>query len=469
MTSTVPRHGSGTAGPPVGSQPPVPSRGQRSGLAGLLDLPAEMLRGLMRTAATTPGRLSFIGAGLVALSLLVGLVGTLAMQDRDDRIDALIGHREPLAAAAQELYRSLSDADATAATVFLISGSEPLELRDRYDEAIAKAGAALAKAASDSRGIPEAEGQIGIISQQLPVYTELVATAQVNDNQGYPVGAAYLREASELLRSEILPAAERLYEINTARLVDEQDSVTSFPWLTAILLLGLIAALVYTQLYLRRKTNRVFNIGLLVSSGAVALLVLWMTIALVVQGVLVGSGREDGTEQADRLVQVRIAALQARADETLTLVARGGGGEYEESFVERFQHFAGQDGRGGLLSEAVAKADGATAASLRAATDYAAAWLDAHANVREFDNSGEHRKAVLLASDSEDERGPAMAFTKLDEELVTAIDASRQNFVDDTSAASSALTLLAPGFAVLSVIAALGATIGIRERLREYR
>src|SRR5690606_7414258 len=300
MTSTVPRHGSGTAGPPVGSQPPVPSRGQRSGLAGLLDLPAEMLRGLMRTAATTPGRLSFIGAGLVALSLLVGLVGTLAMQDRDDRIDALIGHREPLAAAAQELYRSLSDADATAATVFLISGSEPLELRDRYDEAIAKAGAALAKAAPDPRGIPEAEGQIGIISQQLPVYTELVATAQVNDNQGYPVGAAYLREASELLRSEILPAAERLYEINTARLVDEQDSVTSFPWLTAILLLGLIAALVYTQLYLRRKTNRVFNIGLLVSSGAVALLVLWMTIALVVQGVLVGSGREDGTEQADR-------------------------------------------------------------------------------------------------------------------------------------------------------------------------
>ncbi|WP_298181396.1 hypothetical protein [Saccharomonospora sp.] len=469
MTSTVPRHGSGTTGPPAGSQPPTQGRGQRSGLAGLLDLPAEMLRGMARTAATTPGRLSFIGAGVVVLSLLVGLVGTLAMQDRDDSIDALIEHREPLAAAAQEVYRSLSDADATAATAFLMPGTEPDELRDRYADAIARAGAALAKAASDSAGIPEAEQQVGTISQKLPVYTELVATAKVNDHQGFPVGSAYLREASELLRSEILPAAERLYEINTDRLVDEQDSATSFPWLTAALLLGLIAALVYAQLYLQRKTNRVFNVGLLVSSGAVALLVLWITIALIVQGVLVGSGREDGTEQADRLVQARITALQARADETLTLVARGGGQGYEESFTEQFQRFAGQDGRGGLLGEALAEAEGPAAASLRSATDHAAAWLEAHDNVRDLDDGGEHQKAVRLAIDGEDERSPATVFAELDDELVSAIDSARQNFVDDTSAASGALTLLAPGFAVLAVIAALGATLGVRERLREYR
>ena len=197
MTSTVPRHGSGTTGPPAGSQPPTQGRGQRSGLAGLLDLPAEMLRGMARTAATTPGRLSFIGAGVVVLSLLVGLVGTLAMQDRDDSIDALIEHREPLAAAAQEVYRSLSDADATAATAFLMPGTEPAELRDRYADAIARAGAALATAAADSAGLPAAEPQVGTISQKLPVYTELVATAKVNDHQGFPVCSAYLREASD--------------------------------------------------------------------------------------------------------------------------------------------------------------------------------------------------------------------------------------------------------------------------------
>ncbi|MGW9309301.1 hypothetical protein ACWGPQ_14945 [Saccharomonospora azurea] len=465
MTSTVPRGGSAMA--PAGSGPSGGDRGPRSGLGALLDLPAELARGMVRSAATTPGRLSLIVVGLVVLSLLTGLVGTLSMQERDDSVDTLVEHREPLAAAAQEVYRSLSDADATAATAFLIPGTESAALRERYATDIAKAGAALAKAASDSAGNPEAAEQINVISRELPVYTGLIASAKANDRQGYPVGAAYLREASELLRSTILPAAEDLYRVNATRLADEQDDATSFPWFIVLMLACLIAALAYVQVYLKRRTNRVFNVGLLVSSGAVGLLVLWTAVALIVQGVFVGSGREDGTEQADRLVRARIAALQARADETLTLVARGGGQEYEEGFAEHFQRFAGADGRGGLLSEAVAEAE--SGANLRAATDHAADWLSAHDRVRELDGNGEHRQAVLLAIDEKDENSPATAFNRVDSELAASIDSARRNFVENTSAGANALTLLAPAYALLSVIAALGATLGIRERLREYR
>ncbi|EID54587.1 hypothetical protein [Saccharomonospora xinjiangensis] len=470
MTSTVPRHGPEVATPPAGSEPPGANRGSRSGLAGLLDLPAELVRGMARSAATTPGRLSLIGVGLVVLSLLTGLVGTLSMQDRDDSVDALVEHREPLAAAAQEVYRSLSDADATAATAFLTPGAESPALRERYATDIAKAGAALAKAASDSAGIPEAAEHVDVLSRQLPVYTGLVASAKANDRQGYPVGAAYLREASELLRSTILPAAEALYEVNAGRLAEEQDDATSFPWFLAVVLVCLIGALLYAQTFLKKKTNRVFNVGLLVSSGAVGLLVLWTAVALIIQGVFVGSGREDGTEQADRLVRARIAALQARADETLTLVARGGGAEYEQGFTDQFGRLAGIQGRGGLLGEAIAaETDDARLESLRRAHEHAAAWFDAHRRVRELDDSGEHQKAVELAIDAEDERSPAAAFGKADSELAASIHSARRGFVEDTSSGASALTLLAPAYALLSVVAALGATLGIRERLREYR
>lgn len=465
MTSTVPRSGSEAAVAPAGSEPP--NRGPRAGLAGLLDLPTELVRGMARSAATTPGKFSLIGVGLVVLTLLTGLIGTLSMQSRDDGVNALLEHREPLAVAAQEVYRALSDAEATAATAFLTPGSEPEALRERYAADIAKAGAALAKAASDSAGIPEAAEQIDILSRQLPVYTGLIATAKANDRQGYPVGAAYLREASELLRSTLLPAAEELYDINARRLAEEQDDVTGFPWLVAVVLVALIGALGYAQVYLKRKTNRVFNIGLLVSSAAVGLLVLWTAVALIVQGVYAGSGRDDGTEQADRLVRARIAALQARADETLALVARGGGGEYEQGFTEQFRQFAGPDGRGGLLGEAIAHAG--PSESLNAAVDHAVAWLEAHELVREYDETGEHRQAVLLAISDDDDDSPAKVFTNLDSELAASIDAARRDFAENTSAASGALTLLAPGYAVLSIIAALGATLGIRERLREYR
>ncbi|MBK1784914.1 hypothetical protein [Prauserella cavernicola] len=473
MTSTVTPRGPGVPAVPPGQPvPPVPPeepRGPRSGLAWLLELPGNAIRNITKSAATTPGRFSLIATGLIVLSLLVGLLGTVSVQNRANTIDDLIDHREPLAAAAQEVFRSLSDADATAASAFLSTGSEPPELRERYELDIAKAGVALARAASDSGG-SEAARQVEILSQQMPVYTGLVETARSNNRQGFPAGAAYLREASELMRAKILPAAQELYEIDTERLVEEQDDAAGVPWLIALLVLGLLGALIAAQIHLKRKTNRVFNVGLVVATVAVGIAVLWTAVAITVQSVLVGSGSGDGTEQSDLLVRARIAALQARADETLTLVARGGGEAYQEEFDELFGQLAGPDGNSGLLAEAASSTEGLDSAGhVDSAITHATAWREAHEQVRELDGTGDYDAAVALAIDASDEQSAAAAFNRLDQELAAAIESGRQVFVDDTTNGSRALTLLAPGFAVLAVIAALGTTLGFRDRLREYR
>ncbi|PXY26247.1 hypothetical protein [Prauserella flavalba] len=473
MTSTVTPRGPGVPAPPAQPVPPVPPeepRGARSGLAWLLELPGNAVRGITRSAATTPGRLSLIATGLIVLALLTGVIGTVSVQNRANTIDDLIHHREPLAASAQEVYRSLSDADATAASAFLSTGSEPPELRERYALDIAKAGAALARAASDSGGVAEAARQVEILSQQLPVYTGLVETARANNRQGFPAGAAYLREASELMRAKILPAAQELYEIDTDRLAEEQDDATGVPWLTALLVLGLLGALIGTQIHLKRKTNRVFNVGLVVATVAVGIAILWSAAALTVQSVLVSSGGSDGTEQSDLLVRARIAALQARADETLTLVARGGGESYQEEYTQLMGRLVGEDGNGGLLGEAADRSEGLPSAGhVDSAITHATAWREAHAELRELDGSGNYDGAVQMAIDGSQDRTAAAAFNRLDQELAAAIESGRQSFLDDTTNASRALVLLAPGFAVLAVIAALGITLGIRERLREYR
>ena len=221
MTSTAPA--------PAAPKPPVPApprppevRGGRSGLLGLLDLPGQAVRAIVRSAARTPGRLTVIAVGLVLLSLFTGLIATLSVQNRNDTITGLIDHREPLAAASQQVYRSLSDADATAASAFLSIGTEPAALRQRYERDVAEAGAALAKAASDSAGVEGAAAPVDTLSRQMPVYTGLVETARANNRQGFPAGASYLREASELMRAKILPAAQDLYRVDAQRLVDEQ-------------------------------------------------------------------------------------------------------------------------------------------------------------------------------------------------------------------------------------------------------
>ncbi|MGQ0839417.1 hypothetical protein [Actinokineospora sp.] len=429
---------------------------------------ASALRTVTRSATTTPGRLSVIAVGLVLLTVLTGIAAALTLQAKQDTLDDLVDRREPLAAAAQQIFRSLSDADATAASAFLSGGAEPAALRARYEFDIAQAGAALGKASADVGGDSLAERQVYVLSQQLPVYTGLVETARTNNRQGFPAGAAYLREASGLMRSKILPAAEKLYEIDYERLKAEQVDARSFPWFALLLTVGLLGALVATQLYLTRKTNRLINVGLLVASIAVGVGLVWGTIALLVESAQVTDGERNGSQQVDVLVQARINSLKCRADETLTLVARGDGPGYEREWKELSVTFTG-DARTNLLRQAqdIAANRGA-AGEVHQAIDNAEAWIAAHRKIRELDDGGQYEEAVKVAiGDAPD--SAAVAFGKLDKNLIAALNAGREEFYTQTSRARQALTGLVPGVIALAVIAAAGITIGIRQRLREYR
>lgn len=463
MTSTAVRPGA-PSGPVPGAAAPEPAgEPGRGGLAGLLELPVTAWRGLTRSVRRSPGRLSAVGVGLVLLVVVFGVVGTFEVQSKNNTIDDLMNHREPLTAASQEIYRSLSDADAASANAFLIVGAEPPELRNRYDVDIARAGAALAKAASDSEGYADAATKVDVLSRNLPVYTGIIERARANNLQGFPVGASYLREASNLMRTVILPAAADLYNIDTGRLTAEQSEVSGFPWVSAILLVAVLVALVATQVYLTRRTNRLLNVGLVVGTGAMALVLLWGAVALIIQGVLVGNGRDDGSHPVDVLVRARSAAVQARADELMTLVARGDGAAYEQDYQQLGPLFTG------YFQQAQGLLDGKAAEQITVAQNSGNTWLQIHKDIRAKDDSGNYAEAVREAVDATAPDGAAASFAKVDQALVTAIDIGRQNFLDDTHHADQAMTLLAPGVGVLSVVAAGAVTMGIRDRLREYR
>jgi hypothetical protein len=446
---------------------PVSDGTAAPGARKVLSLPATAVRSVRKSAASTPGRLFLMGVGLVVLALLTGVVGALSLQQKQTTIDNLVNHREPVAAASQQIYRSLSDADATAASAFLAGGTTPAELRDRYDLDIATAGANLAKAAADVSGVAEAETQVNELSQQLPVYTGLVETARAYNRQGFPAGAAYLREASGLMRAKLLPAAEELYEIDSARLADSQDTAGAVPWVALGLALVLLGALVAAQLYLTRRTNRLLNVGLVVATGAVAVALIWGSVALLVESSRVSDGREHGSGQVEVIVQARIVALKMRANETLTLVARGDGGEYEDEFEKQAKQISGS---GSLLAQARGlAANQETQNLLAAAQKNADDWLAAHKKIRQLDDGGSYQEAVALAITPDAKDSAAAMFTKLDDNLLKALRDARQKFAEETSGASKAMTGLTPGVGVLALLAAAGVTMGIRDRLQEYR
>ncbi|GAB1513228.1 hypothetical protein [Actinophytocola sp. KF-1] len=445
-----------TAPPPAASAPaPAPRRAGRTGE-------------LRELARTTPGVLIVFTVALVLVSVLVGLFTSLSVQSRAQALDDLAARSGPLSIAAQDLYRSLSDADATANSAFLSGGLERADVRARYEADIAQAETALATAvaAREPADLADPDSALAVLSRELSVYTGLVETARANNRQGLPVGAAYQREASTLMRDELLPAAERLYVDETAALRDDQDQAAGIPFVEVLLGAALLVLLFFAQRYVRRRTRRRLNVGLLVATGAAVVSLAWVLIATI--GVLanVNASQENGSEQTDVLARARIAALAARGDETLTLVARGNGEEFEEDYKNVVAELTGERG---LLGTAQALAtDDAVRDRVSAAIAAQAAWDDVHGQIREADANGDYLTAVNLAI-GPDDNGAASQFDAVDTSLREAIASTTATFEDEVSQASNALTGTVIGVIVLALVAAAGAVTGIWQRLKEYR
>jgi len=415
----------------------------------------------------SPRRLWLWLASLVLLAVVTGLVGGYQIDDRSTVVDDVALRSGALSTTELDLYQSLSDADATAASAFLAGGLEPPQQRKRYEAAIARASAALATAAD---GAPSDQNDtITTLSVNLPVYTGLVERARAYNRQDLPLGAAYLREASWLMRDTLLPAAQQLQEDEAKRLAAAQDDADAWLWFAVLLVLVLLGCVLVAQVRLARRTNRVFNNGLLAATAATLVAGIWLAVASAGAAAHVGASRADGSAQLAVLAEARIATLQARSDEAMTLIARGGGAEFEEHFTGQFKRLAGVVGSGGLLKKARAQAtEDDVRKALDAAIKTARQWRGVHSEVRRLDNSGGYNAAVERAiGDAPNSAGSLAA--KLDGQLTRAIRYVSDRFDSEAGAARSVLFGVGYALALLMAVTVVGVVIGLQQRIREYR
>ncbi len=127
---------------------------------------AEGLDELRAAATTEPGRLRVIGALLAVLVVVFGAVTAWQVSDRSAAADDVVKHSQPLTADAASIYRSLADADTTAAAGFLAGDEESVATRERYATDISTASALLVKAAANSGGSDGARAQIAKLNSQ---------------------------------------------------------------------------------------------------------------------------------------------------------------------------------------------------------------------------------------------------------------------------------------------------------------
>ncbi|MEU6322310.1 hypothetical protein [Streptomyces sp. NPDC047009] len=452
---------------PVSPGRPAPAPPRRTAFAEGVDR--------LRIAATTePGRLRVIGAVLALVVVAFGAVTAWQTTDRANAADDVLHSSQPLSAGAADIYRSLADANTTASSGFLSGGQEPAATTARYDKDIRTAAAGLVTAAASTDPGSPAATTIAKLNELLPQYKGLIERARANNRLGFPVGGAYLRAANELMQQEMLPKAQDLYTKENQRLRSDYAGATPYPWFAIALGVLTLAALGWAQRRHFLRTNRLLNHGLVAGTATAAILLVWLVVGHSVARAGLDSSYAHGVRSLDVLHDARIASLNARGNENLTLVSRGAetkqlpDGTVEDAYDYAFQ----QDMK--TLSAGLAKAvsladDRAGEQPVTAATGNMKVWQQRHKQARTADDDGDYQAALKKIIGSGADQPTGECFDSVDANLAKALGHEESEFRQSASGGRNAMTGLPAGAAVLALLGASGTLLGVGRRLSEYR
>lgn len=409
---------------------------------------------------TTPGRILTLGIVLGALGLASAFATATTVNNRQHTLTAVLNHAEPLAASAGQLYTALSVADAAAATAF-IAQAEPPKVRNRYEQAIIDAADGVTRASS---GLTDANlvSLLGRINAELTVYTGLVEIARTNNRAGNPVGASYLAEASSLMQDTILPDAQQLYSDTAARVDAETTSSARLPAPVLLTVFLTVAFGVFVHRWLARRTRRRINPGLVVGGLAIMLMMIWVGTALTISTTSSRIAKNTAADSLKTLTNLSILAQQARAEETLSLLRRGGEAAPKRTFYEQIDAMQGQ------LNTYLANDRSTDKSALADADELLDRWRNANYRINQYIAVGNYQAATQVAVGT-GEGDSTPAFEKLGTALSQAMDDSRTQLRTEITNARRGLSGATVGSLVLSIAAAMAVALGMWPRLSEYR
>ena len=426
---------------------------QRAGVPTVAGRVDEAKASARRFLSGTPGRLRILALLTVAVSLIFAIGAYSAFGSADIALGRAGANAAQLV-RIQAIHTSLVRADADATNAFLVGGLEPADQRASYLASVQQASRLIAEAA---RAQPADGPALGALNTSVLTYAGLVEQARANNRQALPVGAQYLRVASSGLRSDALPILDALVQANDARVRAELNNAAGAS--TALITSGLLALLVLIggMLWLSRRTHRYINAPLV--AAAVAILVTLVVGVIVLSSVSsrVASVRDGSYAATLATAKARIAAFDAKSNESLTLIARGSGSAFEKAWVGSSKVVADESAAAARLSTDAAKMGGLWKA-----------YVDTHKQIRAADDGGQWEAAVSQATGKVATTANA-TFDAFDSSSGAALTSNSRSASNSLDAPRTWLPFAAWLGLLVGIASAASAWWGVSLRLEEYR
>jgi hypothetical protein len=407
---------------------------------------------------TTPGLLRALLLASVVASLLWGAIATWTAQQRVSAANLVVASGGPLSYDAQQVYQSLSDADATEANGYL-SGIEPPAdiLAVHVDISRAEANILPIRAGDQD---PAIQADLSTLATEIPNYMNYVGEADAFNRENELVGAAWLGDASSLMRGTLLPAASDLYARENARLDGGYGQATGLPIVAVVIALLVAVAAVRPQRWLARRTHRLLNPGLVVASLVGVLSLAWLLTSLAVARSDLLGARDQGSAPAQALVQAEITALKMHADESLTLINRGGSTDANEiNYTALSPQLRAQ-----LITAQSVGAGSPGYLHAFTAAKYAQLWLGDHEQMT-GDVASHYSTAVTLATVGSSDQD----FQAMENALAAGIVADQATFTSSAASGDDALGALVAGMVVAGLAMAAACAWGVSRRIEDYK
>ena len=406
-----------------------------------------------RAMSGTPGRLRALALLAVAVSLVFAVVAFSTFGSTDDALRRG-GANSAQLVRIQAIHTNLVRADADATNAFLVGGLEPVDQRADYTSSLAQASRLIAEAA---KAQPADGSALGALNSSVLAYASLIEQARATNRQALPVGAQYLRVASSGLRSDALPIVDALVKANDARVTAEFDGATGAS--AALITSGLLALLVLIggMGWLTLRTHRYVNVPLAGATAAVLITLVVGSISLAAIGSRVNEVRNGSYAATLATARARIAAFDAKSNESLTLIARGSGSAFEKAWVSSSDVVTAQSATSARLSSDAASMGGLWAG-----------YVNSHSQIRKADDGGQWEGAVRQAIGTGATSANA-TFGIFDTRSDAALTSSSTAASDSLDAPRAWLPIAAWLGLLVGIAAAVSAWWGVSLRLEEYR